>query len=616
VAYGTRAYGRGRSPGSLPWFAGALALDDDDAGRQRTHRLRLASVLREAPALGQMWFRSPTLNYAEYGSKRREVLASDAHDRWNVWDLAQGKPLHPPFGEGRIGEIAHLSPRGDLAVTTTYNAPPQWWDVATGQRRGPVQTSAVSVARFSADGARLATGGRRGAVTVWDSSTGASLLSLKHGSNYVMDVAFSPDGHWLAAGSADGTAALWNLDHPSNAPVTLAGHGKDDWIYSVAFSPDGHTLATASKDWDVRLWSTATVSGARTPVASFRHRLQCPVQSGWSLPRDCGLGLRRPHLGRGFASTPIQPPAQQQGDARRLQRGRPPDPDGGLRRHASVLESPAGAALAPDERGRGFRGRWFLRSLWRGWAGVLCHEQSGQPGALRLAQRSTENFQISHDGRSGVALDPVEAGQCQARRWTRDNQRSPRVLFEAGLTHVALTRDASQMAAWAGVRVVVLDLVTGRSQAEFSVPAKRIAGIAFNPAGSLLAVAAGTNLFLFDAASGSVVAPPLTNSMPVSHVEFSPDGRRILAACSDATLAPGHAQLWDARTQRPVGAPMNHRDGVLHATFSPDGRSIVTCGRITPPSCGTPRPAANELRRCATGATFFGRLSRPMDDGS
>src|SRR5262249_11530689 len=154
----------------------------------------------------------------------REVLASAASGRWNVWDLARGEPLSAAFGEGRVGERAHLSPRGDLAVTTVYNASPQLWEVATGRSRGVLQTGAVAVATFSADGARLATGGNGRTVTVWDVSRGTSLLSLKHSARYVMDVAFSPDGRWLAAGGSDGTTALWNLANPTNPAVILAGH--------------------------------------------------------------------------------------------------------------------------------------------------------------------------------------------------------------------------------------------------------------------------------------------------------------------------------------------------------------------------------------------------------
>ena len=64
-------------------------------------------------------------------------------------------------------------------------------------------------------------------------------------------MAFSPDGHTLAAGSGDDTIWLWNVTDPAHAtqigqPLTGPTGGVD----SVAFSPDGHTLAAGSGDGD------------------------------------------------------------------------------------------------------------------------------------------------------------------------------------------------------------------------------------------------------------------------------------------------------------------------------------------------------------------------------
>lgn len=65
-------------------------------------------------------------------------------------------------------------------------------------------------------------------------------------------VDLSPDGAWLAAGSADGTIHLWEVASGRRLAV-LEGHTDD--VRSVAFSPLGGQLASASEDGTIRLWS-------------------------------------------------------------------------------------------------------------------------------------------------------------------------------------------------------------------------------------------------------------------------------------------------------------------------------------------------------------------------
>jgi hypothetical protein len=84
---------------------------------------------------------------------------------------------------------------------------------------------------------------------------------LARASTYVYSVAFSADGHTLAADGADGAIRLWDVTNPrrpSQLGQPLTGPGNA--VYSVAFSPDGRTLAASVGDGSIWLWNIATPS--------------------------------------------------------------------------------------------------------------------------------------------------------------------------------------------------------------------------------------------------------------------------------------------------------------------------------------------------------------------
>jgi WD40 repeat protein len=150
---------------------------------------------------------------------------------------------------GGLHEIA-FSP-DSLWLATTGEAGVIVWDVeAVWNNPEPMQAFSLpsdapvfSVA-FSADGKRLAVGGT-GQTTIWDLSTRKPLASpLPQGGN-LLSARFSRDGAWLATGTASGSIYVWDVNSADQGQPAFR-FDVNGQALSTAFSPNGEYLAVGS----------------------------------------------------------------------------------------------------------------------------------------------------------------------------------------------------------------------------------------------------------------------------------------------------------------------------------------------------------------------------------
>jgi WD40 repeat protein len=90
---------------------------------------------------------------------------------------------------------------------------------------------------------------------VWSVATGklATSLASFYNSEFA-DIAFTPDGNYLAAGDTIGNLSFWKLSTGKYLGTLSDPLGKG--VIGVAFSPSGDALASTDTAGDAYVWNT------------------------------------------------------------------------------------------------------------------------------------------------------------------------------------------------------------------------------------------------------------------------------------------------------------------------------------------------------------------------
>ncbi|WP_263980773.1 trypsin-like peptidase domain-containing protein [Streptomyces naphthomycinicus] len=208
------------------------------------------------------------------------MLAAGSENGVRLWDGKTGAARGIlRSDDGIVHSVVFSSDGGTIATGTTKNEEDtesfvKLWDVNTRKVRTAftVKDDVWAVA-LSPDGGTLATGGRNGAVRLWDARTGAARATLTGPGKQpsVWSVAFSPDGTMLAAGTDKG-ARLWEVKSGKDR-TELSGRAEE--IYYVSFSPDSGTLFGGSRQGVLYRWNVGTGNVLSIPIRS--------TESMWSV---------------------------------------------------------------------------------------------------------------------------------------------------------------------------------------------------------------------------------------------------------------------------------------------------------------------------------------------
>jgi WD40 repeat protein len=396
------------------------------------------------------------------------------------------------------------------------------------------QDFVLSVA-WSPDGSKLATTSWDRTAKVWDASTGRELRTLRGHQHYVYSAAWSPDSSKLATVSWDHTVKMWEVS-TGRELLTLRGHRSR--VYKVAWSPDGSKLATASWDHTAKVWEAST----GREVLTLRGHQDALLAVAWSPDSKKLITASEDRTAKVWdAST-----------GRELLT---------LRGHQgsvwSVAWSPDGGKLVTASVDR--KAKVWASRTGRELLTLLGHQDSvlsvaWSPDGSKLATASWDHSAKLWEASTGRELLTLRGHQDSVWdvAWSPDGSR----LATASLDHTTKVWEVSASR----------ELLTLHGHQD------SVSSVAWSPDGSKLATASWDHTAkLWEASTSRELLTLRGHRDRLSSITWSPDSSKLATTSSDHT-----AKVWEASTGRELLTLRGHQDAVWGVAWSPDGSKLAT----------------------------------------
>lgn len=185
---------------------------------------------------------------------RLVAIAQEGAKTAQIWEVSSARQLSELSYESAFTGLEFVS--ASTVVTLSEDKTLRLWEATTGKGglRMSHKADAGAMSMFvSPDGQWVATlSAGENLAHLWSVRTGEEFARLPHTGN-VNAVAWSPREGWVATGSADGTACMWQLSGGESARMGGGGMHTD-----MTFNQTGELLVTATTDEPACVWEAAT----------------------------------------------------------------------------------------------------------------------------------------------------------------------------------------------------------------------------------------------------------------------------------------------------------------------------------------------------------------------